>query len=141
MALMGADAIAEYDQFVREVVTYGDDWLEVEHGATESDCAGACVVHAHVHLIPGMSKYFASMDGAYKELSRGEELQLPPTGTPYILLRHSRRHFAVYDATGLPSQFIRHVICAAEGWQNWDWRSVPRDYLIRDTLSFWGVNK
>ena len=57
LASMGSNAIAEYDQFVKELTRGTTDWLEFEHGATNDNCAGACVVHTHIHLVPGLSSY------------------------------------------------------------------------------------
>ncbi len=138
LASMGSDAISEYNQLVHEIVRKPDGWLEAEHGATNSDCAGSCVVHTHIHLIPTMAKFSEVLDGAYQQLYRGSSLELPSETVPYVFLRASLDEARVVLGEGLPSQLIRQAICGATGREDWDWRSVPRSHLIDETLKFWG---
>ena len=61
LASMGREALEEYEElanrlrvapFLRDGVP-----LEAEHGSTANDKAGACVVHTHVHWLPGLGGY------------------------------------------------------------------------------------
>ena len=112
-------------------------WLEVEHGSAEGDCAGACVTHAHVHLIPNANRFVEAFDGVLPELYRGEQLQFPDVGVPYIFLRGELGVTRVFQGSGLPSQVIRQIICAAIGREDWDWRGMSRHHLLPETLEFW----
>lgn len=137
LAAMKGEAVEEYDAFVRSLDIGRFNTLEVEHGATREDCAGACVVHTHVHVMPGMSQFAEALDGAYELLHRGEEIVLPTPETPYIFLRGSLGEARIHDACGLPSQFIRQVICGSLGRADWDWREAPPQHLVSETIEFW----
>ncbi len=137
LGAMGAAALNEYDSFVKSLLASGSDWLEAEHGSTEDDCAGACVTHMHVHLVPNAGGFQTVFDDVLPLLYRGSTLELPAQGTPYILLRANLGEVRVFDATGLPSQMLRQVICGALGRPDWDWRSIDRAHLIQDTLAYW----
>jgi hypothetical protein len=137
---MGPDALSEYDDFVKGVAGSVADCLEFEHGSTNIECAGACIVHAHVHIIPGMGRYAQALDGIYPIAYRGPIAQMPLAAEPYIMLRSSFADVTAFSVRELPSQFIRHVICSNEGWSTWDWRSLPRDYLLKESLEYWGKN-
>ncbi|MBS0265802.1 MAG: hypothetical protein JSS02_27975, partial [Planctomycetes bacterium] len=63
LAAMDEAAAREYDDFVRKILGTDGNWLEAEHGATDADCAGACVIHTHVHVIPGMAHFEELFDG------------------------------------------------------------------------------
>lgn len=138
LTAMAEGAVAEYDEFVRRLLGEEDGWLEAEHGATDEDWAGACVTHAHVHLIPGMARFAEVFDGVLPELYRGDRFQLPRAGVPYVFLRGGLGQTRVFRADGLPSQMLRQAICASLGREDWDWRGLPRPHLLAETLEFWG---
>jgi diadenosine tetraphosphate (Ap4A) HIT family hydrolase len=137
LAAMGEQAADEYDGFVRRILGGENGWLEAEHGATAEDCAGACVTHAHVHLMPGMAQFAEVFDGVVPQLYRGDRFELPGSGVPYVFLRGGLGQTRIFRATGLPSQVLRQTICAALGRGDWDWRGLPRDHLLAETLDFW----
>lgn len=134
---MGRDAIREYDSFAHQIVRDRADFLEVEHGANERDCAGACVVHAHVHLIPTLGRYSDALDGVLDELYSGSVLSLPENNASYLFTRQSLDRTRVYSAADLPSQFLRQVICSSMGRADWDWRATPHDYLLKESIELW----
>jgi diadenosine tetraphosphate (Ap4A) HIT family hydrolase len=137
LAAMGEQALVEYDAFVRRILGTERDWLEAEHGSAERDCAGACVIHAHVHLIPGMARFAEVFDGVLPELGCGDQLQLPEQGIPYVFLRGGLGQSRVFGGEGLPSQILRHTICASLGREDCDWRKLPRNHLLAETLLYW----
>ena len=136
LAAMGTDAVREYEEFVREIRRGEADWLEAEHGATADDRSGACVTHTHVHLIPGMARFDEIFDDVIPELYRGDRLAFPTGNVPYLLLRGGRLT-RVFVATDLPSQLLRQTICSALARDDWDWRSLPRDHMLAETIEFW----
>lgn len=137
LASMGDEAVLEYDGFVRHLLGKEIGWLEVEHGSTAEDCAGACVTHAHVHLIPNADRFAEALDGVLPELYCGDQLKFPGAGVPYVFLRGALGVTRVFQGSGLPSQVMRRIICAAIGREDWDWREMPRDHLLLETLEFW----
>jgi ATP adenylyltransferase len=62
LSSMGADAVSEYDALAARLRTApflrNGVPLEAEHGSTADDKAGACVIHTHVHWVPGMGRFF-----------------------------------------------------------------------------------
>jgi len=106
-------------------------------GATEDDCAGSCVTHTHIHLIPGMSEYAQVLDNVFPQIYKGEELKLPGSSTPYIFLREELNRVRIFEGDNIPSQMIRQVICGSLGRDDWSWRELPRLHLINETLQFW----
>jgi hypothetical protein len=134
---MGEQTVTEYDAFIRDLLGDGRGWLEAEHGATEGDCAGACIIHAHVHLLPGMAQFAEVFDGVLPELYGGDEIRLPEAGQPYVFLRGALGRTRVLGAEGLPTQVLQQAICSILGREDWDWRRLPRNHLLLETLEFW----
>jgi hypothetical protein len=141
LASMPSGAIHEYGEMVRMffgLPQLGSSLLEAEHGSTTACHAGACVAHAHVHLLPGFMKYQDCLDGRLRiiqSFSNLEEIQ--GCCQPYILLRANLGNAVMFDAESVPTQAIRRVLCDRLSQPNWDWRIDPRSELIEETLVFW----
>ncbi len=137
LASLGLDAVLEYQSLAAELPKEPESLLEAEHGATDTDCAGACVMHAHVHWLPGFAQYADVFDGVLPQFHFGPDLQLPAPSIPYLFLRGAGGCVRVFDGAGLPSQMLRQAICSALGRDDWDWRVKPRYDLIRETIAYW----
>lgn len=141
LASMPQDIIREYDDMVRMffgLPAIAGNLLEAEHGSTLGCCAGACVVHTHIHLLPGFMKHYDFLDGSLRLLGTFHDLAgIQGFSQPYILLRGSLGKVTMFAADSVPTQAIRRVLCDRLGQTNWDWRTEPRDELIEETLVFW----
>ena len=141
LAAMAETALAEFDRLVRMVAQgplfRGQSLLEAEHGSTETDHGGACIVHTHVNLIPTAGRHVSMFEGHLP-------LQTVPSGlgalttaqAPYIWLRSGDTMF-VHEATGVPSQLIRRELWARNERDDWDWGVFPQNDLIRETVEQW----
>jgi diadenosine tetraphosphate (Ap4A) HIT family hydrolase len=139
LASMGASAIDEYEhlaQLLRKASLLAEA-LEAEHGSTEVDKAGACVIHTHIHWIPGVSDCFEEI-GKRLKIVDGKRLDmLDSDHLPYIFVRtHCRQ--AIFDGRGLPSQTIRRILCDVTDRDDSDWTQSPRLDLVADTIKAWG---
>lgn len=109
--------------------------LEAEHGSTANDKAGACVVHTHVHWVPGMGHSLNEFQGRLPLrpestlLSIGEDV-------PYIFARAGAEQF-VFDASGLRSQTIRRILCDLLDRDDTDWTQAPRLDWVEETVEAW----
>lgn len=142
LASMGREAIRDYqrllDRFREANPSAVDGLLEAEHGAVSGDCAGACVVHTHIHWMPGLGRYDTLFEGVLAHRPMGESLgDLAGVDTPYLLVRRAGGAPHLYDGSGLPSQLIRQAICSQLGREDWDWRSNPRMDWINLSIDIW----
>lgn len=143
LSAMGAAAIQEYDRlaakYLCDPLFPGGDALEAEHGAVDSDSGSACVVHTHVHWIPGHARFASVLDGRAARLSIGDKLvNLKSTNGPYVFTRASGKPAHFYDAKGLSSQALRRAICEEEESTNWDWKQAARWDWIDEAIHRWG---
>ena len=135
LSQVSPEAIAEYEALRDSVSHFVPGLLEAEHGATGTNCGGACVVHAHVHWIPNHSKFIDAFEGGFAKLYDGNELVLPQSSVPYMMLRANNRT-VVYDGTDMISQMLRMIICSEKS-VDYDWRAVPKLHLIEESISYW----
>lgn len=139
LASMGRDAFEEYEQlakYLRGAPFLRDgDPLEAEHGSTANDKAGACVVHTHVHWIPGLGRCFDGFQKRLQLLSQREIMDVP-ANVPYIFVRAGADK-ALFHATGLPSQTIRRTLCELLDRDDTDWMQAPRLDWVKETVQAW----
>jgi diadenosine tetraphosphate (Ap4A) HIT family hydrolase len=115
----------------------------MEHGAI-SRCrrGGACIDHAHLHLMPLtadlfpiLSERFSFLElGAVSEVRRFKEEQVP-----YLYYeREGLRSHGVGLLQDVPSQLLRRIACQSLGTPEvWDWRNTPlRDEIQRFTREY-----
>ena len=144
LASMGAAAIREYNELAAHLraapLLQGTDPLEAEHGSTSEDKAGACVIHTHVHWLPGMGRF---CDELGKRLSARPEASLEEVGMaggPYIFARAASSQ-RIFRALGLPSQTIRRILCEITDRDDTDWRQALRPDWVRETVNAWLGNE
>jgi diadenosine tetraphosphate (Ap4A) HIT family hydrolase len=137
---MGRDAFEEYEQLanhLRAAAPFLRDGepLEAEHGSTANDKAGACVVHTHVHWLPGLGGYLREFTKRLPLLSQHEIMDIP-ANVPYIFVRAGAEK-AIFHAAGLPSQTIRRTICEVLDRDDTDWMRAPRLDWVKETVLAW----
>lgn len=142
LGAMGTFAIAEYELLakrLRAAAIFSTGALEAEHGGTTTDCGGACVLHTHIHWLPGLGGYDEAFEGVLPAATEaGSEIaSITKLSVPYVSLRGTTGRLFVYVATELPSQVLRQLICSQLGRQDWDWRVSRRDDWISQTLAMW----
>ena len=108
------------------------DVLVYEHGqmSSENQC-GACVDHAHVHIVPCTAPADEAVRARLREAHPEREFalleELPAqaaSGQGYLMLQDTRGHRYYYDAPTVPSQYLRRIACDAMGLPHrWDWRA------------------
>jgi diadenosine tetraphosphate (Ap4A) HIT family hydrolase len=115
----------------------------LEHGAiNRPGRAGACIDHAHLHLMPLAADLYPILSerfsfgelGSISEVRRFKDAQ-----TPYLYYqREGLRSHAVELSQDVPSQLLRRIACQALGEpESWDWRDRPlRDPLQRFTSEY-----
>ena len=137
---MGVNAVQEYDSLAERLrrlpVWDGTVPLEAEHGSTSANRAGACVVHSHVHWIPGTGQYFDILASQLAHLSRTDYEASLAGRRPYIFLRGGSE-CGFFRAGGLPSQAIRRFLCDVLGRDDTDWRQNPRLDWVAETVKRW----
>lgn len=135
------DVLREYESIINRIrrrIPYDVGLLEAEHGPSDASRGGACIDHSHVNLIPGSGALAHMIPSGMPLLASAESVvQLPSATAPYILLRATGAPANVYDAKGLPSQFIRQQIARSMDRDDWDWGAFPRLDVIAETITIW----
>lgn len=111
------------------------NYLVFEHGSCESAHGGACVDHAHVHLIPKADQLRQRLRRAlpWNKLRTYTEL-IQCSGTPYAYLGLAGEHYALRDSR-IPSQWIRRELARHLGHDVWDWALDPGLANLEATLT------
>lgn len=141
LASMGRAAVEEYDVLAAQLLTTAPGFgagvpLEAEHGATASDKAGACVIHTHVHWIPGVGMFFDDLAARLARLPYRTLADMASLDRAYIFLR-ARERQAVFDGRGLPSQTVRRLLCELIDRDDDDWRRSLRSDWVTATVDEW----
>jgi diadenosine tetraphosphate (Ap4A) HIT family hydrolase len=121
--------------WVRE--TYGAVTL-FEHGSTADETGGACIAHAHVHVLPVEAAQVVALmrrDGlelldnvAWSEIARARR--------PYLLCSDGDRSVVAFPPARTRHQYLRSAAGQVLGIPDpeWDWSIVVRGELLRDTI-------
>jgi len=139
LASMGPEAILEYESLATRLrkapLLANGDPLEAEHGSTAADKAGACVIHTHVHWLPGMGRFWTEFA---QTLSPRPEIDLLEVGdaAAYIFAR-ARSQRAIFYADGLRSQTVRRILCELMDRDDTDWMQAPRLDWVKETVEAW----
>lgn len=104
-----------------------ESYIRLEHGSDNSDScglgAGACVTHAHQHLIPATPYTADRMLGhsaiQWQSLESYDALA-KLRGEPYLYIGCQGAHYAAVNP-GVVSQWGRRIIAEEDGHDNWDW--------------------
>jgi diadenosine tetraphosphate (Ap4A) HIT family hydrolase len=140
LASMGKDAIDEYESIAvrlkRAPLLRDGDPLEAEHGSTENNKAGACVIHTHVHWIPNMGPFWTAFEQRLRRRSEGCLLEVGAQGGPYIFARAAGGR-GIFEAHGLRSQTIRGILCSLMEREDTDWTQALRMNWVEETVKAW----
>jgi diadenosine tetraphosphate (Ap4A) HIT family hydrolase len=143
-------ALAECDELVAECVRrtrslYPGPVVLFEHGSADrgNGASGACVEHAHLHLLPGpielVSRVRARMP-RWPEVRQFAEAA-GAGGRAYLLVGSANptTAFSVhYNPAAVPSQYFRqHYAILTGAADSWDWRKAPGADLFRRTIEDW----
>lgn len=128
-AQMGGDGLKEaglkLDAFESSAgVIFQDDYFRLEHGSDNVEScgfgSGACVTHAHQHLVPGRKaaeRMRTTLD--WRDIGRYDNLA-DFQGEPYLYLGYDKKHFIV-PKPRVVSQWGRRIIAKTYGQEVWDW--------------------
>jgi diadenosine tetraphosphate (Ap4A) HIT family hydrolase len=111
-----------------------------EHGAVSSiKRGGACVDHAHLHILPGISGFRERLATEFKEIlinNIGEIPSQTDINRPYLYLEDKDGKCYVYQIPDvLPSQYIRRIWAdIARMPDKWDWALFPNFPLMKETF-------
>jgi diadenosine tetraphosphate (Ap4A) HIT family hydrolase len=111
------------------------DYFVFEHGTPpDAGTRGACIDHAHVHLLPLEARMHDQMVSAlnWKPITGYEQLaRFRQTGYAYLGIKGS--HF-VYPDPDIGSQWIRRQVGAALNRDDWDWALSHSHHDLQKTL-------
>jgi diadenosine tetraphosphate (Ap4A) HIT family hydrolase len=113
----------------------------LEHGSSSAMAAGACISHAHWHLVPLGGREVQEVlrrDGLVAKAIAGigELADLGRKDLPYFYCGYSGRH-AVYECEGgVRRQYLRSVMARLLNIPDplWDYALVTRRDLLRETM-------
>jgi len=140
LASMGPLAIREYESLAARLraapILRAADPLEAEHGSTGEDKAGACVIHTHVHWVPGMGQFWNEFKQRLSLRRERDLLEVANNGGPYVFVRAGAMQ-AIYEGQGLRSQTIRGILCDVLGREDTDWMQALRADWVEETVKAW----
>ncbi len=109
-------------------------WLLMEHGSSSDASEGACVRHAHVHLVPHHSGVVtAAIGDGCRQVgdSRSRLVELAARDKQYFHLRTSST--ALLLTSGVPRrQYARRLLAEANGLHDplWDWTITNHENFL-----------
>lgn len=122
-------------------LAYRTDLIFAEHGAFNNfQKGGACVIHMHIHCIPGYNDGIEALKAQLKILYSGSDItELSNINRPYILVIDSIDNKKyIFEAENVPSQMIRKTLLANRGIEtNWNWRTNYDYEMITLTINKW----
>lgn len=146
------DLLVECDDLLFECACrlagiYGQDVLLFEHGSTANlrrPC-GACVDHAHIHVLPGPLSFVSSAIKTFPTWQAGVSLtQLRTLGVadlPYLMVGYFVSQFSLWVREcpeSIPSQILRTLYaCEVGNTDGWDWRKYPNPATFLQTIRDW----
>lgn len=140
VAAMGPEAIPEILTIMQVAIEKSDIYAEsliTEHGSTYDEEGGACITHAHVHIIPLHGKHFSALDGQLQLLEISGIEQLHTVQDPYILCMTMNGDRRVYAAYNSHSQMVRKTLCRITGRLDTDWAVQPNIPDVIESISLW----
>lgn len=131
-------ALERARDWVRE--TYGTVAL-FEHGTTPDRAGGACIDHAHVHVLPVAAE-------ALVDVMRGDDLELETLGDiaswmdiadtsrSYFLCSDGESLLVAFPVRPVRRQYLRSAAAQVLGMSDpdWDWALFIRKDLLRETV-------
>jgi hypothetical protein len=115
---------------------FGEDYVVFEHGsASEAERYGGCVVHAHLHLVPGGSELGELLlgPGDWDEIQRLEDLA-GFANSGYAFLAFGGRKWAMSKPSFAGQWVRREIACWAGVPDEWDWQLFRGEKNLDVTL-------
>lgn len=146
MAELTTEEAAELQDILGETALrlnslYKNGLCTFEHGAAcPSNRAGACIDHAHMHILPRKCDVRSQLRlKSEKILDLGGLCDFGKTSQSYIYYEREPGERIVYRCDErVPSQFMRRLICEYLGMDhNWDWRVSPCRESIQEFIARW----
>ncbi len=114
--------------------------LFFEHGSiTECNKAGACIDHAHLHVVPFETDIFEDIAKNFKprKISNLKEVRIQnERQVPYLYYENQKGDKYVFEINSIiPSQYLRQVISSKTKEPfKWDWRTYPQEELVKKSV-------
>lgn len=140
MAQLARDSRKKLYRFVEQVqelqASLWDKPTVFEHGACrESRRAGACINHAHWHLVPGKWDLLPLGTRSEEYPSFEEFVEQTIEVHPYLLVIDQESRCRLADGINVPSQYLRRLLAAIVGKPSeWDYLASPFFENIEQTL-------
>jgi len=113
-----------------------DNVLLSEHGSYKDQKGGNCIIHAHIHILPGMIKYIDVLQDVLP-LNPIKKLEaIEGINYPYIF-NYANEQLRVYTAYNAHSQMMRKAICSRRQNLIADWKSDKNIKAIEETINLW----
>ncbi|MEU4220817.1 HIT domain-containing protein [Actinoplanes sp. NPDC026623] len=144
-----ASAILDFPHEASKVTNFARDWIRetyglvalFEHGSSSNESGGACIVHAHVHVLPvAATELVAVMRRDELGLDTASDAaswtRVAGASRPYLLCSDGERTFVAFPQVRLRRQYLRSAAAEALGIPSphWDWSLVIRKDLLRNTV-------
>lgn len=126
--------------FLKDVVTklrarFGDLAM-FEHGSFGASQSGACIEHAHIHVLPFAGSLRACLPEGYRRNQLTSWGELPSFAkVPYLLATRNIEPPSVIVRPKVGSQYFRKCIAREQGRPDeWDWAVFPNMELCLDII-------
>jgi diadenosine tetraphosphate (Ap4A) HIT family hydrolase len=97
-----------------------------EHGTHAlSNLPSCCVEHAHIHIVPTEEDLTCKIkEDGFSLIEVGGYNEVSPIirQTPYLYYRASSQEGHFYNASNMPSQYLRRILADSLGLEIWNWR-------------------
>ena len=127
-------------QVATEALAELGPYVIFEHGSgSRADRGSACVVHAHLHLlpVPDPERVHAELEGRFDstDLSGLAGISSLRCEEPYLFVSSPEKR-AAYHGAAMESQLIRKLAASQLGIdEEWNWRTHPRREQFLETLA------
>ena len=123
---------------------YSKGVVVFEHGAGNQERSGACIDHAHLHVLPGPERFVDVVLNEFVNWTAGRSLselrESVLSGAAYLLvgsIQLERIQLHILDEP-IPSQYLRRAHAEeVRTAGHWDWRREARLRVFADTIQDW----
>lgn len=144
-----AGAMLDHPHEAVQVIRSARDWVHrtygsvalFEHGSTPGESGGACIAHAHVHVLPvAATGLIAVMRRDRLELTVLPDhtgwTEIADTPRPYLLCSDGESSVVTFPPERVRRQYLRSAAAEVLGIPDpqWDWSLVIRRDLLRRTV-------
>lgn len=141
MALLEDAQVAELNSIITELKDilyhiYNVNILAMEHGVLyESTSTGACVNHAHIHIMPSDVDLLSAIQTEKHEILISQIQRLVELNDDYLLITNECKQYFYSKMGDCPAQYLRKVIFNSAGLEgSWNWRNDCRLPVMKKTI-------